>query len=38
VMLKTETGSAGRIPNFMDSIYAEGLKAADPDAVKIAGK
>jgi len=37
-MLKREAGSAGRIPNFMDSIYAEGLKAADPAAVKITGK
>jgi len=37
-MLKRKAGRAGRIPNFMDFIYADGLKAADPDAVKIAGK
>ncbi len=32
------SGSGATIPNFLDFIYTDGLKAADPDAVTIVGK
>lgn len=36
-MIKRE-GIRSRIPNFLDIIYAEGLKSVQPGAVRIAGK
>ena len=32
------SGSGATIPNFLDFIYADGLKAVQPDAVTIVGE
>ncbi len=37
-MAEEEVGGASRPPNFVDFIYAEGLKAVQPEAVRIPGK
>ncbi|MBI2872373.1 MAG: ABC transporter substrate-binding protein [Chloroflexi bacterium] len=37
-MVKAEAGSAQRRPNFLDLIYTEGLKAAQPEGIGITGK
>jgi NitT/TauT family transport system substrate-binding protein len=37
-MIKKEAGSTRSLPNFMDFIYADALKAVQPEAVRIVGK
>ena len=37
-MIKKEAGSARRTPNFVDFVYADGLKTVRPEAVSISGK
>ena len=37
-LIKRDTGSNRKLPNFMDFIYADGLKAIEPGAVRITGK